>query len=38
MSSMSQVPPNDEFTFGNNSANQTVPDNNLNENNSPFHF
>ncbi len=35
---MSQVPYNDEFLFGNNSTNQTVPDNNLNENNSRFQF
>ena len=33
ISSMSQVPNQDVFPFGNNSANQTVPDNNFNRNN-----
>jgi hypothetical protein len=35
---MSQVPRNDEVSFGSNNTNQTVPDNNLNENNSRFQF
>ncbi|CAF4906808.1 unnamed protein product, partial [Rotaria sp. Silwood1] len=38
ISSMSQVPRNDIFSFGNNSANQTVPDNNFNQNNPRFEF
>ncbi|CAF1168305.1 unnamed protein product [Rotaria sordida] len=38
ISSMSQVPRNDIFPFGNNSANQTVPDNNFKQNNQHFQF
>ncbi|CAF1102713.1 unnamed protein product [Rotaria sp. Silwood1] len=38
ISSMSQVPRNNIFSFGNNSANQTVPDNNFNQNNPRFEF
>ncbi|CAF4517100.1 unnamed protein product, partial [Rotaria socialis] len=38
ISYMSQVPNQDVFPFGNNSANQTVPDNNFNQNNLHFQF
>ncbi|CAF2631363.1 unnamed protein product [Rotaria sp. Silwood2] len=38
ISAMSQVPHNDMFSFGNNSTNQTVPDNNYKQNNLRFQF
>ncbi|CAF1573806.1 unnamed protein product [Rotaria magnacalcarata] len=38
ISYMSQVPNQDVFPFGNNSTNQTVPDNNFNQNNLHFQF